>query len=182
MTVEMEMRREGDSPSDGGRQTASRLLVAVLVGAVAFAVGLGAGYLAFRPSAELAVPAEVEEFLAEWVEAWGTGDMEAILATMTENAVYDGHAVRDDSPAGFVRFTSPSVKEVFDYWTIDIMVRQTPETTHPGAPYIVAHHYAEGFDDQEGITHDTTRIELLQLVEVDGELKMAEGEHVGGLS
>jgi hypothetical protein len=179
MTVEMETRREGDAPSDDCRQSASRLLVTVLVAAVALAVGLGAGYLAFRPSAELAIPAEVEEFLAEWDEAWGTGEMEAILAMMTDNAVYDGHAVRDDSPAGFVTFNSPYVKEVYDYWTIDVMVTQTPETTHPGAPYIVAHHYAEGFDGLEGIAHDTTRIELLQLVEVDGELKMFEGEHVG---
>lgn len=179
MTVEMEARREDDAPSVDGRQSAPRLFVAILVGAVAFAVGLGAGYLAFRPSAEPTVPAEVEEFLAEWNEAWGTGDMEAILAMMTETAVYDGHAVADDSAAGFVTFNTPFVKEVYDYWTIDVMVTQTPEATHSGAPYIVAHHYAEGFDDVEGIAHDATRMELLQLVDVDGELKMAEGEHVG---
>jgi hypothetical protein len=150
-----------------------------VVGLLALVVGVGSGYLLFYSEPDQEVPAEVEQFLDEWLAAWGTGDMDAILETMTDNAKYDGWRVDEAGAGGFVGRVTPLIKEAHRYWTIDVMVTDTPSATHPGAPYTVAHEYAQGFDGMEGIAHDETLMEMLYLVEVDGELKLFDGEHVG---
>lgn len=66
-----------------GASRTSWMLVAI-VGLVAAALGLGAGYLLFAPSASTNTNANVEAVLEDWWAASEAGDVEAMLGLMPE--------------------------------------------------------------------------------------------------
>ena len=74
-------------PEASGGARPSRLLV-VIVGIVAAALGLGAGYLLFAPSAADGGNAEVEALLDEWWDAVEADDAEAILRLMPDGGTW----------------------------------------------------------------------------------------------
>jgi hypothetical protein len=175
-------------PTSSGTQPGRRghpLWLTVVVGLLALVVGIGAGFLASGTDDQTTaqeVPAEVDQFIDDWLAAWGSGDMDAILALMTTNAVFDGHRVADVGPAGFVGHYDRYVDENNAYRLIDVIVADNPDATHPGAPYAVAYEFGFGFDDAGGVQdaffEDATAVELLYLVEEDGVLKVSQGEQV----
>lgn len=75
----------------------TRWLLAVIVGLVAAAVGLGAGYLLFAPDTGAEVDADVEALLDEFYAAVNEGDVEAIQAMSVEDAQIMGVPVTSGS-------------------------------------------------------------------------------------
>jgi hypothetical protein len=85
----------------GGSRHTSWLLV-VIVGIVAAAVGLGAGYLLFNP-ATADVDDEVEALVDNYIAAIDAGDADAALALMEEDAWFFGRDVSSVSAELFAR-------------------------------------------------------------------------------
>ncbi len=67
--------------------------VVAVVGAVALALGVGIGYLAFGGSDDRAVPPEVEQLVTDYVDAWNAQDADAIRALATDDAILSGRSV-----------------------------------------------------------------------------------------
>jgi hypothetical protein len=67
--------------------------VLAVVGAIALAVGVGIGYVAFGGSDSRAVPQEVEQLVGDYYDAWTAQDAAAIRAFATDDAVLYGRSV-----------------------------------------------------------------------------------------
>ena len=101
----------------------TRWLLAVVVGLVAAAVGLGAGYLLFAPDPGADVDADVEALLDDFYAAVNEGDIEAIQEMSVEDARILGVPVTSgstlagslenlvDSAGGVSRLGDPIVDE-----------------------------------------------------------------------
>lgn len=87
-----------ESPAEErvGRQRTNWLLV-VIVGVIAAAVGLGAGYLLYAPGSGVEVDADVEALLDEFYAAVNEGDVEAIQQMSAEDATILGVPVGSGS-------------------------------------------------------------------------------------